>query len=102
MARRGRKKGEAKETDALLILPLVLTRFLAYQKRVHPPSILSPSPAAVILALHPLVFFYGFLYYTDVPSLLAVVTTIVLAQEEKPWLAALVRHFSLLVCLALT
>ena len=79
-----------------------MTLFLAYQKRVHPPSILSPSPLAVILALHPRVFFYGFLYYTDVPSLLSVVTTIILAQEEKHWLAALVRLFSLLVCLALT
>ncbi|KAL1707042.1 glycosyltransferase family 59 protein [Schizophyllum commune] len=79
---------------ALLILPLVLTRFLAYQKRVHPPSILSPSPAAVVLALHPLVFFYGFLYYTDVPSLLSVVTTIVLAQEERHWLAALAGAIS--------
>ncbi|KAL1749109.1 glycosyltransferase family 59 protein [Schizophyllum fasciatum] len=79
---------------ALLILPLALTRLLSYQRRVRPPPLLSPSAAAVVLAAHPLVFFYGFLYYTDVPSLLAVVTTIVLAQEERHWLAALVGAIS--------
>lgn len=78
----------------LLLLPLILTRLVAFHKRQHPPGWLNPTPEAVILAMHPLVFFYGFLYYTDVPSLFMVVTTIVLAQEERHWLAALTGALS--------
>jgi len=49
-----------------------------------------PVLEATVLAAFPLTWFFGFLYYTDVPSLLFVVATIAAATEDRHWLAALV------------
>ena len=77
---------------SLLALPIILTPLLSYHKRERPPSSLAtPLLEAVILASFPLVWFYGFLYYTEVPSLVSVLSRVVLASEGKHWLAALVR-----------
>lgn len=77
---------------SLLALPIVLTPLLSYHKRERPPSSLAtPLLEAVILASFPLAWFYGFLYYTEVPSLVSVLSSVVLAFEGKHWLAALVR-----------
>ena len=75
----------------LMALPLVLTRLISYQKRERPPSsILDPIPEALVLSAFPIAWFFGFLYYTEVPSLLFVVLTVVAASENKHWRAALV------------
>lgn len=75
----------------LLALPLLLTRLVAFHKRVRPPvSFLDPGLDAVVLAAFPIAWFFGFMYYTDVPSLALVVGTVVLAREGKHWAAAFV------------
>ena len=86
----------------LMSLPLVITRLLCFHKREHPPSTLTaPLPEAVVLASFPIAWFFGFLYYTEVPSLVSVILTITYATKGKHWLAALVcLHFPLLAILA--
>ena len=82
----------------LMSLPLVITRLLCFHKREHPPSTLTaPLPEAVVLASFPIAWFFGFLYSTEVPSLVSVILTITYATKGKHWLAALVcLHFPLL------
>jgi hypothetical protein len=76
----------------LLAFPLVLTRLLSFHQRVRPPpSIMTPTPDAIVLAAFPLAWFYGFLYYTDLPSLLFVVATVAEATASRHWRASLVR-----------
>lgn len=53
-------------------------------------------PEAVVLSAFPIAWFFGFLYYTEVPSLVSVVWTVVAASQDRHWLAALVCN-SLLV-----
>ncbi|KAF8898454.1 glucosyltransferase [Infundibulicybe gibba] len=80
---------------ALLALPLILTRLLCYHKRIRPPaSILSPIPEAVILSAFPIAWFFGFLYYTEMPSLVFVIWTVVAASQDQHWLAALLGLIS--------
>jgi alpha-1,2-glucosyltransferase len=75
----------------LLAFPIALTRLLCYHKRERPPpSVLSPLPEAIILSAFPIAWFYAFLYYTEVPSVLFVVLTVVAAGQHNHWLAALV------------
>lgn len=76
---------------SLVSLPIALTRLLCYHKReraVH--SILSPSLEAIVLSTFPIAWFFGFLYYTEVPSVLFVVWTVVAASQGNHWIAALV------------
>lgn len=74
----------------LLALPLVLSHLLCHYKRLRPPaSLLQPIPEAVVLALFPIAWFFGFLYYTETPSLLFVLLTVVSSTSEKHWTAAL-------------
>ena len=76
---------------SLLSLPIALTRLLCYHKRersAHP--ILSPSLEAIVLSAVPIVWFFGFLYYTEVPSVMFVVWTVVAASQGNHWTAALV------------
>lgn len=76
---------------SLLSLPIALTRLLCYHKRersAHP--ILSPSLEAIVLSAFPIAWFFGFLYYTEVPSVLFVVWTVVAASQGNHWIAALV------------
>lgn len=78
-------------TLTLLALPIVLTRLLCFYRRIRPPaSILAPTLDAIVLSLFPIAWFFGFLYYTEVPSLVFVVATIVAASEDRHWLAGLV------------
>ncbi|KAI0095289.1 glucosyltransferase [Irpex rosettiformis] len=75
---------------ALVALPIALTRLLCYHKRERPPpSLTVPIPEAVVLAAFPIAWFFGFLYYTEVPSLVFVVLTVVAATQGKHWTAAL-------------
>ncbi|KAI0080044.1 glucosyltransferase [Panus rudis PR-1116 ss-1] len=79
----------------LLVLPIALTRLVSFHKRERPPSsLLSPIPEAVVLAAFPIAWFFGFLYYTEVPSLLFVVLTVVSATEGRHGLAALLGAIS--------
>ncbi len=76
---------------ALCTLPLALTRLLCYHKRERPPSsLVAPTSEAVVLALFPIAWFFGFLYYTEVPSLVFVVLSVVAATQDRHWLSALV------------
>jgi alpha-1,2-glucosyltransferase len=76
----------------LLLLPFALTRLLCYHKRVRPPpSLFTPTLDAVILSAFPIVWFFGLLYYTDVPSLLFVILTVIAASQGQHWLASMVR-----------
>jgi alpha-1,2-glucosyltransferase len=78
---------------SLLALPVVLTRLLGHYQRQRPPqSWLRPTPDAVIVAAFPIVWFFGFLYYTEVPSLLFVALTMVAALQGHHWVAALVSY----------
>jgi alpha-1,2-glucosyltransferase len=80
----------------LLTLPIPLTRLLCFHQRTRPPpSVMTPTPDGVVLAAFPIAWFFGFLYYTDVPSLWFVLSTIATATEGRHWLAALVRLTSL-------
>ncbi|EPQ61060.1 glucosyltransferase [Gloeophyllum trabeum ATCC 11539] len=75
---------------ALVALPIALTHLLSYHQRVRPPSsLLAPTLESVVLSAFPIVWFFGFLYYTEVPSLLFVVLTVVAASQGKHWLAGL-------------
>ena len=81
---------------ALVMLPFALTRLICYHKRDRPPSSLFvPITEAVVVAAFPIAWFFGFLYYTEVPSLVFVLLTVVAATQHKHWTAALVRHWSL-------
>ena len=76
---------------SLLSLPIALTRLLCYHKREKSAyPILSPSLEAIVLSAFPIAWFFGFLYYTEVPSVLFVVWTVVAASQGKHWIAALV------------
>ncbi|KZT06292.1 glycosyltransferase family 59 protein [Laetiporus sulphureus 93-53] len=80
---------------SLLVLPIVMTRLLCYHQRVRPPlSLLTPTTEAVVLASFPIAWFFGFLYYTEVPSLVFVVVTVVAASQRRHWLAALLGAVS--------
>ena len=77
----------------LLALPFALTRLLCYHKRSRSPaSFFSPTAESVVLSAFPVAWFFGFLYYTDVPSVLLVITSITAATESRHWTAALVSH----------
>lgn len=79
-------------TLSLLALPIVLTRLTCLHQRRRPPSyLLAPTPDAIVLSLFPIAWFFGFLYYTEVASVVSVVGTIVAASQGDHWLAGLVR-----------
>ena len=76
---------------ALLSLPLLLTRLVCFHQRIRPPhAFLEPTLDALVLSLFPIAWFFGFLYYTDVPSLAFVLLTVVAAFQGRHWLAAMV------------
>ncbi|KAF8922192.1 glucosyltransferase [Mucidula mucida] len=82
-------------TMTLLALPIALTRLLCIYQRVRPPtSFLSPTVESVVLSMFPIAWFFGFLYYTEVPSVLCVILTFVAASNEQHWLAALLGFIS--------
>lgn len=78
-------------TLILISLPLFLTRLLAFHQRRRPPPLLAPSTEAFVLSAFPIAWFYGFLYYTEIPSLVSVLLTIILATQHQHLSAAVVR-----------
>ncbi|KAG1757259.1 glycosyltransferase family 59 protein [Suillus lakei] len=83
-------------TLTLFVLPLVLTRLLAFHQRRHFPPKLAPSMEALVLSTFPIAWFFGFLYYTEVPSLVSVLGTVVAATQNRHWLAGLLGIVSCL------
>ncbi|KAF9243830.1 glycosyltransferase family 59 protein [Melanogaster broomeanus] len=81
-------------TLTLLALPLLLTRLLAFHQRRRPPPLLAPTAEALVLSTFPIAWFYGFLYYTEVPSLVSVLLTMVLATQQRHWSAAVLGVLS--------
>jgi len=82
-------------TLSLLGLPIILTRLVCYHQRQRPPaSFLAPTPDAIVLSAFPLAWFFGFFYYTEVPSLVFVVWTVVAASQGNHWLAGLLGLIS--------
>ncbi|KZT23848.1 glycosyltransferase family 59 protein [Neolentinus lepideus HHB14362 ss-1] len=80
---------------SLIGLPIALTYLLCYHQRVRPPaSLLTPTLESVIVSGFPIAWFFGFLYYTEVPSLLFVVCTVVAATQGKHWLAGVLGLIS--------
>jgi alpha-1,2-glucosyltransferase len=76
---------------SLLTLPIALTRLIFLHKRERSRGpVLSPCPEAIVLSVFPLAWFFGFLYYTELPGLVLVLWTIVAASQDDHWLAALV------------
>jgi len=74
---------------ALMSLPLGLTPLVCFHKRVRPLPSFLPTADALVLGTFPIAWFFGFLYYTEVPSLVFVVWTVVAASQDRHWLAAL-------------
>ncbi|KNZ79642.1 Alpha-1,2-glucosyltransferase ALG10-A [Termitomyces sp. J132] len=83
---------------ALLSLPPALTHPLCFHKRTRPPaSLLSPAIESLVLSTFPIAWFFGFLYYTEAPSLVFVVLTVVAASQGRHWRAAL-EQLGLISC----
>ena len=75
----------------LLSLPLFLSHLRAFHHRVRAPRrLLTTSLEDVVLAAFPIAWFFGFLYYTDIPGLASVLATIVAATKRQNALAGLV------------
>ncbi|KAG1715800.1 hypothetical protein ID866_1376 [Astraeus odoratus] len=75
-------------TLILLILPLFVTRLLAFHQRSRPPPLFLPTAEAVVLSTFPIAWFFGYLYYTEVPSLVSVLATIIFSIQDQHCLAA--------------
>jgi len=83
-------------TLLLLTVPTVLTRLLSTNsRRPCPRSLLSPTLEATVIASFPILWFFSFLYYTEVPSLVLIVSLSFYAQQGKHVTAALL---GLLAC----
>lgn len=75
-------------------LPLFLDRLLSLHRQRPPPPLLSPTAEAIVLSTFPLAWFYAFLYYTEVPSLVSVLGTIVFSMQNQHCVAAVVCDHS--------
>jgi len=78
----------------LLVSPILLNRIRAFHHRI--PTLRSPVNASledVVIAAFPVAWFFGFLYYTDVPSLVSVLATIAAATRGQHLPAGLVSYF---------
>ncbi|KIJ45656.1 glycosyltransferase family 59 protein [Sphaerobolus stellatus SS14] len=74
----------------LLCLPIILHRIRAFHHRISPArSFLAASFEDMVIASFPVAWFFGFLYYTDVPSLVSVLATIAAATQGQHTLAGL-------------
>lgn len=81
-----------------LLLPPLITSLLARIRRQRPPeSLLEPTTEALVLSLFPIAWFFGFLYYTEMGSLVLVLLCLQLSLKGKHWAAAGVRLLVLLL-----
>src|SRR5258708_26109532 len=76
----------------LMALPILISVLEAYHKRLPPPSDLTePSLFSITTAMFPPLWFFGHLFYTDIPSLFFVLASFAAQAQDAPWTAAVVR-----------
>jgi hypothetical protein len=76
----------------LMALPIIISILEAYHKRLPTPSDLTePSLYSITIAMLPPLWFFGHLFYTDVPSLFFVLASFAAQTRDAPWTAAFVR-----------
>ncbi|KDQ15153.1 glycosyltransferase family 59 protein [Botryobasidium botryosum FD-172 SS1] len=79
----------------LALLPPILSHLLALKRRTNPPeTLLAPTMESIVISTFPIAWFFAFLYYTDLGSLVFVLLTIVTARKRMHWLAALLGFIS--------
>lgn len=82
----------------LLAFPPLLASLEAYHQRMYQPrDLLSPSISSIAISLFPLAWFFGFLYYTDIPGAAFILGAFYAQVNESSWLAALVSLLFLCV-----
>ena len=75
----------------LVALPVLKCQLRALHRRLPPPrSLPTPSPGDIVIAAFPIAWFFGFLYYTDLPNLISIFPTIVAATKGRHALASIV------------
>lgn len=73
------------------MLPIALSYLTSFHKHDQPPrSLLAPTIDALVLSAFPIAWFFAFMYYTDVPSLLFVSLSVAFAMQRKHAMAGLV------------
>lgn len=76
----------------LLTLPPILSHLLATFRRVNPPRTLhEPTLESLVISAFPVAWFFAFLYYTELGSLVLVLGMLLAAVKGRHWTAALVR-----------
>lgn len=79
----------------LLALPPIFNSLTARVRRDRSPtSLLAPSLECLVIASFPIAWFFAFLYYTELGSLVFALMTILMALRQRHWEAALVRPVS--------
>ncbi|KAF9510697.1 glycosyltransferase family 59 protein [Hydnum rufescens UP504] len=74
----------------LLTLPPILSHLLATMRRINPPrSLLEPTTESIVISAFPIAWFFSFLYYTELGSLVFVLACLWAAMKDRHWLAAL-------------
>ncbi|KIY45502.1 glucosyltransferase [Fistulina hepatica ATCC 64428] len=81
-------------TIFLLCLPNAIDRLINVHRHAEPSLWWSPSSESIVISTFPIAWFFGFLYYTEIPSLLFVSYTVVAAMSGRNWLAALIGLLS--------
>ena len=72
--------------------PILISVLEAYHKRLPPPSDLTePSLFSITTAMFPPLWFFGHLFYTDVPSLFFVLASFAAQTRDAQWTAVFVR-----------
>lgn len=75
-----------------LLLPPLISYCLALYRSDRPPrSLIEPTIESIVISAFPIAWFFSFLYYTELGSLIFVLATILAAGRGAHWLAALVR-----------
>jgi len=77
-------------TLLLIASPIIFRYFLSAQRQLSSlRSSLANTFEAIVLASFPILWFFGFLYYTELPSVVFTVGSFILAQRERHISAAL-------------
>jgi alpha-1,2-glucosyltransferase len=75
----------------LVALPPAISYLLAAIRRQNPPrSVIQPTTESIVISCFPVVWFFAFLYYTELGSVLTVLVTVYAAMRGHHWAAGLV------------
>lgn len=78
-----------------LLLPPLISYCLAHYRSDRPPrSLIEPTIESIVISAFPIAWFFSFLYYTELGSLVFVLATILAAGRGAHWLAALMGAIS--------